>query len=61
VSVEGTTRNTEVGVLSGQLPDNDGLISGSRQDHIGAFGSGGDGGNPSSVTLKDTSELKNFG
>lgn len=61
VSVEGAARNTEVRVLSGQGPDDDGLISGGRQDHVRALGSGGDGSDPSSVTLEDTSELKNFG
>jgi len=37
------------------------LTSGGRQDHVRALGSGGDGSDPSSVTLEDTSELKNFG
>jgi len=61
VSMEGAARNTEVRILSGQGPDNDGLISGGRQDHVRALGSGGDCSNPSSVTPEDTTESRNFG
>lgn len=31
-----------------------------RDDHIGGLGSGGDGGNPSRVALKDTTEIQSL-
>jgi len=60
VSVEGAAGNTVLSLFSGEIPDDDALISGGREDHVRVLGGGGDGGDPSTVSLKDASKLKDF-
>jgi len=51
VSVEGLLGDTEVTlVIVSQVPDNDGLVAGRRQDHVGGLSGGGDGGDPVTMT-----------
>ena len=38
-------------VVAGQLPDDQGLVTGRRQDHVGVLGVGGDLGHPPIVAL----------
>jgi len=52
VSSQSTASITVLGgVLTSQVPDDDSLVSGRRQDHIVAFRSGGDGSDRIGVTL----------
>jgi len=60
VSVEGTTGNTVLTLFSGEIPDNDALVSRGREDHVRALRGSGDGSDPSTVTLKDASKLKDI-
>jgi len=61
VSVKRTTGNTVLSFFSGEVPDNNALVSGGREDHVGALRGGSDGGDPATVTLKDASKLKDIG
>jgi len=51
VSVEGLAGDTEVTlIIANQVPDDDGLVAGRRQDHIRGLGGGGDGSDPVTMT-----------
>lgn len=55
VTIQTLLGETVVGVfITGQLPDNQGLVTRSRDDGIGVLGVGGDLGNPTIVTQKGT-------
>jgi len=41
-----------VALSSVDAPDDDGLVTGSRNDNVGVLSRGGDGGNPTSVALE---------
>lgn len=55
VTVQDLLGVTVFAVFSGELPDDDLLVSGTSQDHVGVFAGGGDGGDGTTVT--DTSTL----
>jgi len=56
VSSEGSTWNTIVGLrLSGQVPDHDGLVTRTSDQSIWVFWVGYNCGDPSSVSLEDSS------
>lgn len=63
VSVKGTLGEAtalSVLLLAVELPDNDSLVTRSRNDHVGFASSSGDGGNPSRMTLKTTAQDNSF-
>lgn len=43
-------------LVAGQVPDDEGLVAGTRQEHVGVFERGREGRNPSAVTLKGSLE-----
>jgi hypothetical protein len=47
-------------VVTLELPDDDGLVAGSGDDHVRGLQGGGDGGNPATVTLELAFENRNF-
>lgn len=47
-------------LIAGQVPDDEGLVAGSRQQHVWVFQRGREGCNPSAVTLKGALENKLF-
>jgi hypothetical protein len=49
VALKRLSGNTVVGVVSGQRPDNQGLVSGSGQQNVGVVGRSSEGGNPAVV------------
>ena len=44
-------RDSVLAVLAGQLPDDEGLVPGAGQDHVGVLGVGRDLGHPSELYL----------
>lgn len=57
VSSEGLSGDTIVLLFLGDVPDDEGLISGSSEEGIRVVREGGDTGDPSVVSLEDSSEL----
>jgi hypothetical protein len=47
-------------LIAGQVPDDEGLVAGTRQQHIWVFERGREGGNPSAMTLKGSLENELF-
>jgi hypothetical protein len=47
-------------LVAGQVPDDEGLVARTRQEHVWVFQRGREGGNPSAVTLKGTLENELF-
>lgn len=47
-------------LIAGQVPDDEGLVARTRQQHIGVLQRGREGGNPSAVALKGTLENELF-
>ena len=45
-------RDSVLAVLAGQLPDDEGLVPGAGQDHVGVLGVGRDLGHPSELYLQ---------
>ena len=45
-------RDSVLAVLAGQLPDDEGLVPGAGQDHVGVLGVGRDLGHPSALCLQ---------
>ena len=45
-------RDSVLAVLAGQLPDDEGLVPGAGQDHVGVLGVGRDLGHPSELCLQ---------
>lgn len=69
VSAKGTTGESVFVVLNVggggggsvvQLPDNDGLVTGRRQQQVGVFGGGGKAGDPVSVSLEGSTQSQSF-
>ena len=56
VSLESLLWNTVVLVITSEFPDNEGLVAGSRQDHVRVFGVGGDLGDPAAVSFEGTTQ-----
>jgi len=56
VASESLTGDTVAGLISGKVPDDDALVAGGRQDHIGGLRGGGDGSDPSRVAFKCSTE-----
>jgi hypothetical protein len=57
VAVESTTRNAEaVGVVLGQIPDDDGLVARAGDQDVAVLRGGGDGGHPARVTHHNATE-----
>ena len=50
-----------VRVIPGELPDDERLVPGGRQDHLGKLGIGGDLGDPTVVSGQGPTELQGFG
>jgi len=61
MTMESPLWNAILMILSGQLPHNQGLVTGTGQDHIGKLWVGGDLGNPSIVALKGATKLQRLG
>ena len=49
-------RDSVLAVLAGQLPDDEGLVPGAGQDHVGVLGVGGDLGDPSIVAREGSAQ-----
>jgi hypothetical protein len=47
-------------LVAGQVPDDEGLVARTRQEHVWVFQRGREGGNPSAVTLKGALENELF-
>ena len=63
VPVEGLLGLTiEGGVLevTRKVPLDEGLVTTAREEHVGALGRGGNGGNPTIVALEDTAKSQRF-
>jgi len=64
VSLEGSLRASVVALLAGEGPDHQGLITRSRHDHVlgftGGVGGGSNGGDPSVVSLKNSSQTQSL-
>mmetsp|Transcript_11550 Transcript_11550/g.15603 ORF Transcript_11550/g.15603 Transcript_11550/m.15603 type:complete len:292 (+) Transcript_11550:257-1132(+) len=60
VSMKGALRVTVVTFLAGEGPDEAGLVSGGRQDHVGVLGSGGDGSDPAVVASQSSAKSHLF-
>ena len=56
VTVEPLLGHTVVLLISGQLPDDQGLVAGGRQDHVRVFRVGGDLGDPAIVSFEGTAQ-----
>lgn len=52
VTVEGSLWVTVRALVAGQVPDDQGLVAGSRQKHVWVLEGGCEGGNPSAVALE---------
>ena len=61
VAVESLLGNSILAVLAGQLPDNEGLVPGAGEDHVGVLGVGGDLGHPAIVAPQGATELQSLG
>jgi hypothetical protein len=48
------------GGLTGEVPDHDGFVAGGGEDHVGVFGSCGDGSYPVAVSLEGSAERQSF-
>lgn len=48
-------------LVAGQVPDDQRLIAGTGQEHVGVFERGREGGDPARVALKGTLENELFG
>lgn len=60
VTVERALGVTVGSLIAGQVPDDEGLVARSRQEHIGILQGGREGGNPSAVALKGALENELF-
>jgi len=61
VSVKRLLGDTEVALsIVGQVPDDDGLVTGRRQDHVGRLSGGGDGGDPVAMTGQGSAKMQVF-
>ena len=60
VSVETLLGDAVVHVIPGELPDDERLVPGGGQDHLGILGIGGDLGDPAIVAAQGSTELKSF-
>ena len=47
-------------LLPGELPDDEGLVPGAGEDHVGVLGVGGDLGDPAIVPAQRTAQLKSL-
>jgi len=61
VAGEGAAGEAVVGALTGEGPDNDALVAGSREDHTGVLTGGGNRSHPVGVVVHFTAEYKGFG
>lgn len=52
VSLQSTSRDTVVGIITGDLPYEKGLVSGSRDQEVWVLSRGCEGGDPSGVTFQ---------
>ena len=48
-------------ILACQLPDDEGLVPGAGEDHVGILGVGGDLGHPAIVAPEGAPQLKRLG
>ena len=53
--------NSILAVLTGQLPDDEGLVPGAGEDHVRILGVGGDLGHPAIVAPEGATELQSLG
>jgi hypothetical protein len=60
VSMERSLGNTVRGLVSGQVPDDQGLITGSGNENVGVASRGSKGSDPTAVAFKGSSEDENF-
>lgn len=58
--MERTLRVTVRALIAGEVPDNQCLVAGSGEEHVGVFEGGREGGDPSRVTLKGALENELF-
>ena len=49
------------GLVPVELPDNEGLVPGAGEDHVGVLGVGGDLGHPAIVAPQGATELQSLG
>ena len=59
--MESLLGNSILAILAGQLPDNEGLVPGAGEDHVGVLGVGGDLGHPAIVAPQGATELQSLG
>lgn len=52
VAGEGTVGDTVVGLVTGELPDEESLVTGGRDEEVGVLLGGGNGGDPAVVAYK---------
>lgn len=60
VTVKGSLWVTVGGVVAGQVPDDQGLVAGSRQEHVWVLEGGSEGSNPAAVALKGALQDKSL-
>ena len=58
--MEGSLWVTVRGVVAGQVPDYQGLVAGTRQQHVWVLEGGSEGSDPSAVALKGALENELF-
>jgi len=60
VSLKSFVRDAIVGIILGEFPDNNGLVTGRRENHVGKHGSGRDLSDPPIVSLQSTAKSQLF-